>query len=456
MADKGNMLSSKKKKNISSWRSSKKRKRKESSDDIAAMEKKKHNKTRAPNNGLLVDPAKSTNTEQLVISTTNVAAPDHFYLPTDIVEEIIDLLPMKSINRFRSVSKSLFTLLATKFNVPKLIYCPFITNFSPSNYGIKSSDNPCRFTGVVLSDYSGHAKNQGYTAPVLSRQIVNAMPLLPLMFYCFIGSCNGLVCMDVSNDYGTKWETIVWNPFTGIFRKLPHRNHKAYGFGYDSASDDYKVFAGLGDGEVEIFSMKKGCWKKVENIDREYLQYIQWLEGKGLFLNGALHWRPRESSQGGKGEIVAFDLGKEKFYYVPSPPNDQISRGYGPNYSLGVVGEYLCFLHRDGNTNIVWAMKEYCNEASWVPFISYTCSAPRKCKVDDHLTYVCDFIPRSFKDSRYMMLEFSQAGIHVLKWNNNLDDSDEAEKYSKKIEFQRVLRTDALPYTETLTSPYAS
>ncbi|KAJ4851128.1 hypothetical protein Tsubulata_033607 [Turnera subulata] len=213
--------------------------------------------------------------------------------------------------------------------------------------------------------------------------------------YGFMGSCNGLVCIDVSiqdvgGHYG-KWETIVWNPVTGICRELPLRNNYTYafgyGFGYDSASDDYKVFAVTdlshrkGDCEVESISLKTGCWKKVENIDREYLQYIQWLEGKGLFLNGALHWRPRESSQGGKGEIVAFDLGKEKFYYVPSPPNDQISRGYGPNYSLGVVGEYLCFLHRDGNTNIVWAMKEYCNEASWVPFISYTCSAPRKCKI---------------------------------------------------------------------------
>ncbi|KAJ4851127.1 hypothetical protein Tsubulata_033605 [Turnera subulata] len=444
MADRGNMLSSKKKKNISSWRSSKKRKRKESSDDIAAMEKKKHNKTRAPNNGLLVDPAKSTNTE-LVISTTNVAAPDRSYLPTDIVEEIIDLLPMKSINRFRSVSKSLFTLLATKFNVPKLIYCPFITNFSPSNYGIKSSDNPCRFTGVVLSEYSGHAKNQGYTAPVLSRQIVNAMPLLPLMFYCFIGSCNGLVCMDVSNDYGTKWETIVWNPFTGIYRKLPHRNHKAYGFGYDSASDDYKVFAGLGDGEVEIFSMKKGSWKKLKNICREYLQYIQWLQGMCLFLNGALHWRPQESPCGEKCKIIAFDLGKEKFYSVPSPPN-LFCPGYEDS-CLGVVGDYLCFLDRLGCINVIWVMKEYCNEASWVPFISYT---------ESHLEYVCDFVPRSFRDGRYMMLQFAEKEIHVLKWDNNLDESDEAEVYSKKIEFYTILGNTALPYTETVIFPYAS
>ncbi|KAJ4824224.1 hypothetical protein Tsubulata_050918 [Turnera subulata] len=71
-------------------------------------------------------------------------------------------------------------------------------------------------------------------------------------------------------------------------------------------------------------------------------------------------------------EIIAFDLDKERFYHVPSPPN-QISPGSGSCYSMGVVGEYLLLLFKEGQNNyIVWIMKEYCNEASWVPFISYT------------------------------------------------------------------------------------
>ncbi|KAJ4823068.1 hypothetical protein Tsubulata_045885 [Turnera subulata] len=118
MDDSGNMLSS---------RSSKKQKRDEGSDDTA-MEMK-HNKARAPDdNRLLVDQAKSTNTEQPVIST-NMAASNHSYLLlTDILEEILDSLPFKSIERFRSVSKSLFSLLAIKFNVPRLLHYPCITN----------------------------------------------------------------------------------------------------------------------------------------------------------------------------------------------------------------------------------------------------------------------------------------------------------------------------------------
>ncbi|KAJ4846450.1 hypothetical protein Tsubulata_006851 [Turnera subulata] len=329
MPDSGNMP-------MSSSRSSKKQKKDEISDDIA-MEMK-HNKTRAPGNSLLVDHAKPM--EQLAIST-NMAAPNRSYLPPDIVEEILDLLPSISIDRFRSVSKSLFSLLTIKFNIPRLLYYPYVkefspldyviksfddqgqlvhypnmTKFSPLNYGIKSSEYRGLFTAVVLSGYSGGAKNRGYMAPELSR---------PLRFCCFVGSCNGLVCLDASNHCGAKWETIVSILLTGFCRKLPHKNHYAYGFGYRWASDDYKVFAATPPhrnpecAKAEIFSLKIGAWKTLENPDWEYLQETLWYGSMGLFLNGALQWRTWESSWGEKGQIiaVAFDLDKGKFYHIP-------------------------------------------------------------------------------------------------------------------------------------------
>ncbi|KAJ4843515.1 hypothetical protein Tsubulata_027113 [Turnera subulata] len=444
---------------------------------MASMEKK-HNKTRAPGNRLLVDQAKSTHTEQPVISTNMAAAaPNLGYLPTDILEEILDLLPIESIGRFRSVSKSLFSLLAIKFNLPKLRHYPCILNF-PTSYGMESSDDKGLFTGVVLSQYSGgdDVKNQGYRAP---DELLLAAP--GQSRHCsFLGSCNGLVVLRVSDLFcsAKQEETFVWNPFTGISRKLPHRNYYSYGFfygfGYVSASNDYKVFAATGpdldprpeDFKVEIFSLKTGSWKKLKITLGVYFQYIQWLLGMGLFLNGALLWRPRESSSWGeKGELtivaIAFDLEKEKFYLLPGPPI-QISRGYGSR--LGVVGEYLCFSHIDGYKNNIWVMKEYCDEASWVPFISYTFTGftcPYQSgdgkEREGRVEYVCDFIPQYFKDGRYMLLQFGY-DLHVLKWDNNLEESDEAEKYSKKIKFGRALGVPyaGVPYAQTLASPYAT
>ncbi|KAJ4836601.1 hypothetical protein Tsubulata_030132, partial [Turnera subulata] len=103
----------------------------------------------------------------------------------------------------------------------------------------------------------------------------------------------------------------------------------------------------------------------------------------GLFLNGALHW-VRGQSASGIPKIIAFDFDKEKFYHVPSPPNQIYpdNNGYCTDNNgfctdiTGVVGDYLCMcfskVHTEGAKYIVWVMKEYCNEASWIPFISYT------------------------------------------------------------------------------------
>ncbi|KAJ4836603.1 hypothetical protein Tsubulata_030134 [Turnera subulata] len=285
MADSGNM----------SWsRSSENQKRDEGSDDTA-MEMKHHK-----NNMLPVDQAKTTNMERLVTST-NIAVPNRCYLPPDTVEEILELLPFKSNERFRSVSKSLFTFLAT----PKLLYCPCEgrTEFFQANYGIKSSDDQRHFTAVVLSEYSGDVRNLGLATMASGETIVwnpftGICRKLPLRNHCTSAGTVS-VCLQVSHH--GKWEIFVWNPLTSVCRKLPHKS-SAYAnvFGYASASDDYKVFAATGSGS---------------------------------------------------------------------------------------------------------------------------------CRICVH------FIPQSFKDGRYVMLQFVHEEIHVLKWNNTLDESDEAEKYSRKIEF---------------------
>ncbi|KAJ4840028.1 hypothetical protein Tsubulata_029510 [Turnera subulata] len=246
----------------------------------------------------------------------------------------------------------------------------------------------------------------------------------------------------------------------------------AHGFGYDSASDDYKVFVATCPnyrrvgGRVDIFSLKAGSWKEMENPARE-LQHLTRARSMGLFLNGALHWEYMNEKDG-LTKIIAFDLGKEKFYVVPlplSPPN------YGYKYySLGVVGEYLCVsfsatnqqglanIYHQRPTNInVWVMKEYCNEASWVHLISYTPDG-----IIDDAIYVSNSVPIiSVKEGGHIWLQYSAGCIDVLEWiDNNPDEgSYEAEgQYSKKIRFydRHGGLTTAIPYMEALTSPYAS
>ncbi|KAJ4826999.1 hypothetical protein Tsubulata_044358 [Turnera subulata] len=321
---------------------------------------------------------------------------------------------------------------------------------------------------VFFADYRDGVKTPTKVCyPILPRE------LCPARSYSFlIGSCNGLVC------FALRWDQIlVWNTFTSSYRKLPDISRGRtyiYGFGYDSASDDYKVlFIGTGpdhdpkpgDGaRVHIFSLKTGSWKKVENPDDTYLQFIQrwrkglflnqllhWQSGCGLLSNGALHWQSGGDGSLAAEKIFAFDLSKEKFYDVPSPISGY---RYQNHHSMGVVGEYFCMCFSDFHegTNSVWVMKEYCNEASWVHFISYSSfQSDNACNFVD---YVCDLVPQSVKDARYMILQFFGGYVDILKWNNSLEESDRGEKYHKNIKFYRHIGV-ATSYTEALTSPYA-
>ncbi|KAJ4826456.1 hypothetical protein Tsubulata_023869 [Turnera subulata] len=428
-----------------------------SSSSLGSSKKRKRDERR-----VLVDEAK--------ISTTT--STNNCHLPPEIVEEILSLLPSKSIRRFRSLSKSWSSLLVSldfrqlrrrnstppPARILKLRCRYYGSECDPSN-------SPCH--GFALSPY--------YPSKAL-RHTANTKESYPYQKFWvkrFVGSCNGLVCLEQTHTKPEvkknhpKLEIVVWNPFMGYYRKLSDSmitwfdRSYAYGFGYDSASDDYKVFVAtrrrsINGVRADIFSLKAGSWKEVKNPPRE-LRHLTRRDSRGLFLNGALHWESKNKKDGSR-KIIAFDLAEEKFYDVPLPPSP-LNYNY---YGMGVVGEYLFVsfltttqLSLDPD-HIVWVMKEYRNEASWVHLISYS---------PEQLTeaiYVPDSEPIiSVKDGRNIWLQYFMGFVDVLEWTDNNPDgvSYEAEdQYSKRkvINFYRNKNLMAIPYTEALTSPYAS
>ena len=163
-----------------------------------------------------------------------------------------------------------------------------------------------------------------------------------MIHYC---SCNGLICVL----HNTR--ICIWNPTTGLYRELPcpegvpeYYFVTKFGFGYVSATDDYKVFATIQSREVENLPLTLSLraphiWKKIE------LEHVLCWNMFGTLLNEALHWCRGTGDLTVIGaarsrEIIAFDLYKDKFRKMPLPFEVNIY------VELGVsLGGCLCLLN---------------------------------------------------------------------------------------------------------------
>ncbi|PRQ48356.1 putative F-box associated interaction domain-containing protein [Rosa chinensis] len=200
-----------------------------------------------------------------------------------------------------------------------------------------------------------------------------------------LGSYNGMLC--VALDY-LRDEYYIWNPSTAFFLKLPNPNFASEskpdvcphygGFGYVSATDDYKVVVatfsksstGWSDMAVGIFSFRANSWKRVKSWKRLRSDLVKnFTKWTGVLLNEALHWLQRSIYR--RQTVVAFDLGEEKFREIPLPPLDGDGSSICSSLDVGVVfGGCLCVSKFDGTSSeevqlYLWIMKEYGVHESW-------------------------------------------------------------------------------------------
>ncbi|PWA82828.1 F-box associated interaction domain-containing protein [Artemisia annua] len=98
-------------------------------------------------------------------------------------------------------------------------------------------------------------------------------PLIVDDFARLVGSANGLICIVQREGIS------IYNPTTRICNWVyggyvaPVRDYQlAYGFAYDSYTDDYKVVAvRKSNNKVKVYSLKTGIWKKVSDFPDAYL-----------------------------------------------------------------------------------------------------------------------------------------------------------------------------------------
>ncbi|KAJ4836736.1 hypothetical protein Tsubulata_045935, partial [Turnera subulata] len=170
--------------------------------------------------------------------------------PLEMVEEIIARLPTSSLIRLLCMSKDWYSYRSSdKLNKLR-------SKLAPLDEQLVKILN---LTDLKFWNFNDHLKTPSNLSFPLNRY------LQP------VGSCNGLVCISLG---GNQNDFVLWNPNTGAFRQLPkpeddtscYQGCPAYGFGYDSVSDDYKIFLvsvhKSDEGITQIFSLKANSWKK--------------------------------------------------------------------------------------------------------------------------------------------------------------------------------------------------
>ncbi|XP_026420441.1 F-box protein At3g07870-like [Papaver somniferum] len=175
-----------------------------------------------------------------------------------------------------------------------------------------------------------------------------------------IGSCNGLVCLGISNNHGVPDPVHVCNPFTGEYANLPMLNMDksgdfsviVYGFGYLQKTNEYKVvriyypsYPGVGSVQIYTLGSRRG-WRSIGEIKHN-------LCNPGILADETLYFM-----NAGKQEIVALDLAGEAFQLVLPPCIQDPEHSTAHSY-LKLIGEHLCVVYaRWGVKMDIWSFKE--------------------------------------------------------------------------------------------------
>ncbi|KAM5554634.1 hypothetical protein ABKV19_022837 [Rosa sericea] len=154
-----------------------------------------------------------------------------------VLDEILARLPVKSLMRFRCVCNSWRALIYQSHFVTK--------HFTYASQGITETTSRLLFsTNPVESiDYEALKDLNDADSHLAIRKLKFPVMLPDSSITTIIGSCNGLICIDVDQE-----GIAIWNPCTGESNVLPkptdHYIPQFSGFGYDSTNDDYKVVRG--------------------------------------------------------------------------------------------------------------------------------------------------------------------------------------------------------------------
>ncbi|XP_062152760.1 F-box/kelch-repeat protein At3g06240-like [Alnus glutinosa] len=307
-------------------------------------------------------------------------------LPNEVISDILSRLPVKSLIRFRCVSKEWCSLISS----PNFIAAHLNRSLSNSQHQpyLFVYDNYTIYTVLLYpSDLQVEKMGDFFANPSDRIELYDPDGEHSLHL---VGSSNGLLCLATAFFDNERGSCVLWNPSIQKAISLPKPNlqfhgsfDQSVGFGYEPMTDDYKLvrlvyprgtnhypFIAFNDNIVsplvEVYTLRTGIWRSVTARGPPYIIKM-W--SSSVFVNGALHWpaNTRRNQNPFRNVIVWFNMKDEAFGEVGMPESLQ-----GVEYldvRVFLVDGLLALVPRVSYGNeasqAVWVMKEYGAVESW-------------------------------------------------------------------------------------------
>nr|AIK66497.1 S2-locus F-box type-2 protein [Petunia integrifolia subsp. inflata] len=301
-------------------------------------------------------------------------------LPEDVVIYILLRFAVKSLLRFKCISKAWYSLIITKTFV-KLYGNRITTTKDEFILCIRTFREEPEQLKSIASFFSCDDNNDLNTlAPDVD--VSDLTSSCDTIFNQLIGPCHGLIALTDS------FIIIILNPSTRKYVVLPpspfgcpkgyHRSIEGIGFGFDSIVNDYKVvrlsdvywdpptdYPGPREPKVDIFDLSIDSWRE---LDLEF-PTIYYLPCSEMYYKEAIHWFIIAETV----VILCFDISTETFRTMKMPGTCTLFDG--PRYGLSVLNEHLTLIcYPDPMSSIdptedlidIWMMEEYGASESWI------------------------------------------------------------------------------------------
>uniref|UniRef100_A0A2N9GB61 F-box domain-containing protein n=1 Tax=Fagus sylvatica TaxID=28930 RepID=A0A2N9GB61_FAGSY len=292
------------------------------------------------------------------------------FIPDDVVFDILTRFPVKSLIRFRCVSKSYNSTITSPIFITKHFNLNQANNHN--GYLLYSIDPISRPPLGRFSDREICAVvcNSDRTLTEISRFQI------PFPRVKVVGFCNGIFCL-----YNYRDDTIyLWNQCIKKSKMLAttaltfktrdaHFNH---GLAYHSQNNDFKILRIIwcyGTStvlpEAAVYTLSTDSWRRVVIPVGSLTQSIHSIPASTdfIFFNGALHCIANTTR--GDSFILCFDVNDERFREILLPANrllfKQLVVFKGSLALVGLAG----VLNEEGYICHIWVMRQYGVVESW-------------------------------------------------------------------------------------------